>query len=169
MLWRTKYWRHQPVNNQGCCLKNKKKMVFEVTINIHVQSAYKRPLTTNPHFVSNIYKPVCLQNRFFFWCFDAGLEHMSARSRGNGTNFDWLRKSFDITCSTFDLLVTCWERADLLALVCGVYYEFVTFPLVSWVRCGTWCIDSWSLRPYLLCWVVISNFIQILKVYSVCK
>ena len=33
--------------------------------------------------------------------------------------------------------VTCWERADLLALVCAVYYEFVTFPLVSWVRCGT--------------------------------
>ena len=31
----------------------------------------------------------------------------------------------------------CWERADLLALVCGVYCEFVTFPLVSWVRCGT--------------------------------
>ena len=34
-------------------------------------------------------------------------------------------------------VVTCWERADLLALVCGVCYEFVTFPLVSWVRCGT--------------------------------
>ena len=34
--------------------------------------------------------------------------------------------------------VTCWERADLLALVCGVFCEFVTFPLVSWVRCGTW-------------------------------
>ena len=33
-------------------------------------------------------------------------------------------------------VVTCWERADLLALVCGVYCEFVTFPLVSWVRCG---------------------------------
>ena len=31
-------------------------------------------------------------------------------------------------------VVTCWERADLLALVCGVYCEFVTFPLVSWVR-----------------------------------
>ena len=27
--------------------------------------------------------------------------------------------------------------ADLLALVCGVYCEFVTFPLVSRVRCGT--------------------------------
>ena len=34
-------------------------------------------------------------------------------------------------------VVTCWERTDLLALVCGVYCEFVTFPLVSWVRCGT--------------------------------
>ena len=37
----------------------------------------------------------------------------------------------------FTFLVACWERADLLALVCGVYCEFVTFPLVSWVRCGT--------------------------------
>ena len=27
--------------------------------------------------------------------------------------------------------------ADLLALVCGVCCEFVAFPLVSWVRCGT--------------------------------
>ena len=34
-------------------------------------------------------------------------------------------------------VVTCLERADLLAHVCGVYSEFVTFPLVSWVRCGT--------------------------------
>ena len=30
-------------------------------------------------------------------------------------------------------VVTCWERADLMALVCGVYCEFVTFPFVSWV------------------------------------
>ena len=48
-------------------------------------------------------------------------------------------------------VVTCWERADLLALVCGVYCEFVTFPFVSWVRCVLDCIDSWSLHPYLLC------------------
>ena len=33
-------------------------------------------------------------------------------------------------------VVTCWET-DLLALVCGVFCEFVTFPLVTWVRCGT--------------------------------
>ena len=26
-------------------------------------------------------------------------------------------------------VVTCWERADLLALICGVYCEFVTFPI----------------------------------------
>ena len=34
-------------------------------------------------------------------------------------------------------VVTCWERAEPLALGCGVYCEFVTFPLVFWVRCGT--------------------------------
>ena len=34
------------------------------------------------------------------------------------------------------LVVTCWERADLLALVYGVLL-CITFPLVSWVRCGT--------------------------------
>ena len=33
------------------------------------------------------------------------------------------------------IVVNCWERAELLALVCGVYCESVTFP--SWVRCGT--------------------------------
>ena len=26
-------------------------------------------------------------------------------------------------------VVTCWERADLLALVCGVYCEFSHFPI----------------------------------------
>ena len=70
------------------------KLVFEVTINI--QSSSKWHLTTSPHFICNIYKPVSLQNNFF-WCFDAGLEHMAARSRGNGTHFDWLRKSCDIS------------------------------------------------------------------------
>ena len=36
------------------------------------------------------------------------------------------------------ILEVTWSReSDLLALVCGVFCEFVTFPLVSWVRCGT--------------------------------
>ena len=36
------------------------------------------------------------------------------------------------------LVITCWERADLLAIVFEVSTcEFVTAPLVSWIRCGT--------------------------------
>ena len=72
------------------------KLVFEVKINI--QSGFKWPLTTNPHFVCNIYKPVCLQNRISFGVL---MLASAARSRGNGTNFDRLRKSSDI--STCDL------------------------------------------------------------------
>ena len=26
------------------------------------------------------------------------------------------------------LVVTCWKRADLLAFVCDVYFDFITFP-----------------------------------------
>ena len=33
-------------------------------------------------------------------------------------------------------VVTCWERADLLASVCDVYCEVVPFPLLFLVRCG---------------------------------
>ena len=40
-------------------------------------------------------------------------------------------------------VVTCWERADLLALVCGVFCEFVTFPFFARV-----CI--YVLRGHLL-------------------
>ena len=47
-------------------------------------------------------------------------------------------------------VVTCWERADLLALVCVVSNcEFVTFPLVSWVRCGTWLYRFLIFAPLL--------------------
>ena len=36
------------------------------------------------------------------------------------------------------LVVTCWERANLFALVGDVYCIFITFPYVApWVRCGT--------------------------------
>ena len=46
-------------------------------------------------------------------------------------------------------VVSCWERADLLALVCVVFCEFVTFPLVSWVRCGTWLYRFLIFAPLL--------------------
>ena len=35
------------------------------------------------------------------------------------------------------LVVTCWERVDILALVGDVYCIFVTLNMVSWVRFGT--------------------------------
>ena len=50
--------------------------------------------------------------------------------------YDLISK-FQVGLKYMCFVVTCWERADLLALVCGVLCEFVTFPLVSWVRCGT--------------------------------
>ena len=44
------------------------------------------------------------------------------------------------------LVVTCWERADLLALSLVVSNcESVTFPLVSWSGVVLDCIDSCSL------------------------
>ena len=46
-------------------------------------------------------------------------------------------------------VVTCSERADLLALLCGVYCESVTFPLISWVRCGTWLYQFLIFAPLL--------------------
>ena len=49
------------------------------------------------------------------------------------------------------LVVTCWEKADLLALVCGVKLGGCYFPM--WYPGSDVvldCIDSWSLPPFLL-------------------
>ena len=44
------------------------------------------------------YIQACLLTKYnFFWYFDAGIEYMAAQPRGNGTNFDWLRLSCDIS------------------------------------------------------------------------
>ena len=52
--------------------------------------------------------------------------------------FFWLVFAMSLCASVYKcFVVACWERADLLTFVCGVYCEFVTFPLVSCVRCGT--------------------------------
>ena len=69
----------------------------------------------------------------------------------------WIFYVFVLSCVCYVLcasvymcfVVTCWERADLLALVCGVFWEFVTFPLVSWVRCGTWLYRFLIFAPLL--------------------
>ena len=60
-------------------------------------------------------------------------------------------------------VVTCWERADLLALVCGVYYVFVTFPLVSWVGCGTCLYRFLIFAPLLTLYMLI----QAVKIFYV--
>ena len=41
------------------------------------------------------------------------------------------------------LVVTCWERADILALVCDVLLRLCHFPMVySWSGVVLDCIDS---------------------------
>ena len=46
-----------------------------------------------------IYRSLFAYKTEFLLVFNAGLEHMAAWSRGNGTNFNWLKKSCDIsTC-----------------------------------------------------------------------
>ena len=34
------------------------------------------------------------------------------------------------------LVVSCWERANLLALLCVMFSCVLSLSLVSWVRCG---------------------------------
>ena len=76
-------------------------------------------------------------------------------------------------------VVTCWERADLLALVCDVYCEFVTFPLVSWVRCGirlyrflifatllTFMLCLWPGPPGFNCWIFLFQYSVVCTVES---
>ena len=96
---------------------------------------------------------------------------LEATDRSKAVLLLWIFYVFVLSCVCYVLcasvymcfVVTCWERADLLALVCGVFCEFVTFPLVSWVRCGTWLYrflifaplftfnisDNFSIRPWL--------------------
>ena len=71
------------------------------------------------------------------------------------------------------LVITCWERADLLALVCGVYCEFVTFPLVSWVRCGTCLYRFLIFAPLLTLLSLASDGIKLnmmwMETVKICK
>ena len=56
------------------------------------------------------------------------------------------------------LVVTCWERADLLALVCDFKLCFCQF--LMWYPGSVVvldCIDSWSLSSYLLLHILIKH------------
>ena len=63
------------------------------------------------------------------------------------------------------LVVTCWERVDLLALVCDVYCDFVTFPFgilgQVWyliVSIPDPCCLSYFVAKILLVWAVTVEF-----------
>ena len=78
--------------------------------------------------------------------------------------FDLWLSNYGFWISIYDLLTVLfmfhvchafssvhWERANLLNLLCVMFYCVLSLSSVmSWVRCGTDCIDFWSLSPYLL-------------------
>ena len=89
----------------------------------------------------NRFKP---SSKIFYWPFQGGTSFVDLLCFCSVLCLLCLCAS---VCMCF--VVTCWERADLLALVCGVFCEFVTFPLVSWVRCGTWLYRFLIFAPLL--------------------
>ena len=40
------------------------------------------------------------------------------------------------------LVITCWEKADFLALSYVMFFVFLSLFHTSWDRCCIWCIDS---------------------------
>ena len=103
--------------------------------------------------------------RMFYWLFQGGTSFVDLLC----------------FCSVLCLLCLCarlficalWSPAGgrllwagLLALVCGVYCDFVTFPLVSWVRCGTWLYRFLIFAPLLTLSKCIASFkkVKVLRV-----
>ena len=82
----------------------------------------------------NWFKP---SSKIFYWLFQGGTSFVDLFLFGSFMFLFYLVFVMSLCVSVYMcFVVTCWERADLLALVCGVC-EFATFPLVSWVRCCT--------------------------------
>ena len=65
------------------------------------------------------------------------------------------------------LVVTCWERADILALVCGVLLSLSVSHWFPGSGVVLECIDSWSLHPYLLKWAMLGAVTIITDAVSV--
>ena len=68
-----------------------------------------------------------------------------------------LYSDMPIRRESFSAAIFTWKQRIEIKELIGPGWEktceFVTFPLVSWVRCVRDCIDSWSLHPYLLCFM----------------
>ena len=65
-----------------------------------------------------------------------------------------------VSCS---LMIICWERADPLNFLCVMFFlMFLSlYHMVSWVRCGTWLIDSCGNRFSAKLYKIIQFLIQI--------
>ena len=90
--------------------------------------------------MQNISTLMCKSSSYFYWPFQGGTSLV-----------DHLCYFCAFASALCCLVVTCWERADLLALVCGVVlwdcYCSIWYP-VSGVVLD--CFDSWNLPPFLL-------------------
>ena len=58
------------------------------------------------------------------------------------------------------LSIACWERADLLALVCDVKSVLSLSHVVSWVRCGI-CLYRLLIFPAFLAFILRSTMLSI--------
>ena len=93
----------------------------------------------------NQFKP---SSKIFYWPFQGGTSFVVLLC------FFCLVFAMPLWASVYmSLVVTCWERADLLAFV-RLWCPTVSLSLSHWYP-GSGvvldCINSWSLHPYLLC------------------
>ena len=78
----------------------------------------------------NRFKP---SSKIFYWPFQGGTSFV------DHSCYFWLVFAM-LSCTSvyWCLVVTCWEMADLLALVCDVWLWVCYFPICILGRCGTW-------------------------------
>ena len=86
-------------------------------------------------------------NKGWRWRRETGLSHPVKyfTDRSKVVILMWIFYGFFLPCVCYALcasvdmclVLTCWERAYLLALVCGVQLWVCHFSIVSWVRCDT--------------------------------
>ena len=76
--------------------------------------------------------------------------------------------TLEISCHAFlsvhcSLVVSCWERANLLALLYVTFFVFLSLShVVSWVRCGTWLYRFLIFALLLTLFPLFSFFFQIM-------
>ena len=78
-----------------------------------------------------------------FWVFFLFMDHLYSNNINCSVLIFALCLCYIVLSAPCSLVVTCWERADLLTLLCVVFSCVLSLShMVSRVRCGTCCIDS---------------------------